>query len=605
MHACPFRIPSGTVLAMASALPYEEILKIDSSKWNPVQNFPDGSWSAVVLYDRQFDPTPAEIAVLKGSLGHLCASVIPLSVAGEDGLRLIEALQLPCPTTVSTDRRLALIPKDTIDLLAIPNLPTVDEWFAEFERRANRFGLRHFLAPGLLVGQPPEGFQTSPDFGKIGGAIFHEVHQLHAQLTRRDLLVLFDGTCLDSDVSTGTHQLLTNLILSYARVRPDVEVWVVAKPVAHSLLRTMFQSTNVRVATKKEWGDRIADVLYRGYQIYLADELAWCRSHCHRLIIGQLDMIAFDNRTYFPTSELYAEARNVIRASLLTADAVTCISEFGRQTVLERVPDLRNRCVEIMFCGTDHVASTQAQRPPDLPDSVGSFVLCLAGSFGHKNRPHAVRTFACLTQLGYGGHLVFAGSQPYYGGLHDLVEAEIKALPVDVQRRIIDIPTVPDPSKWWLLRSADAVLYPSVVEGYGLVPFEAATVGTPCLAHRSTALAEILGDDVILADSWDPHGWAQTIFRWTYDATSVQEFLNAFRERANLFTWEGSAQALAPLIDRTVASPKLSPIVAASEGGSLEAFPNVTWSQTPPQRIARFARRTNSFLDRKRRAKLG
>ncbi len=67
---------------------------------------------------------------------------------------------------------------------------------------------------------------------------------------------------------------------------------------------------------------------------------------------------------------------------------------------------------------------------------------------------------------------------------------------------------VSDAEKWWLLRHAQLVLYPSVVEGFGLVPFEAAAVGTPCLAHAGTAPGELLGGTSAVMSTWSPLTWA-------------------------------------------------------------------------------------------------
>jgi glycosyltransferase involved in cell wall biosynthesis len=555
---------------------------------------------AVVLHNLPESPDDAAIGLLSSSFGDLCASVSPLELAFEQGLRIISPLGYPAPAIPRPNRRVTLVTREVLELLAIPNAPTSDQWFDEFEKRATRFGLQHLCAPGLLIGSsksPPSDPNDGPRFKE---SPYLEVHKTHAELSQRELVVLFDGLCLDDDISTGTHQLIVNLIKAFADLSNRTAIWVVAKAIAHPLLKLFLAETeNVKIVTKKEWGDQIADVLFRGYQIYSPDELVWCREHARRLIIGQLDMIAYDNRFYFPSLELYSEARNVIRASLLTADAVASISEFARRTVINRVPDLEHRHVEIVFCGTDHISRTPSRRPDGLSGEVNRFVLCLSGSFAHKNRPHAVRTFAHLASGGYTGHLVFAGSSPSYGTLNDLEQQEIAALPIGVRQRIAHLPTLKESSKWWLLEAADAVLYPSVVEGYGLVPFEAASVGTPCLTHRSTAMAEILGPEVLLAESWDPQVWAAIVLGWIDNDPNIQSFLDTVNRRASLFTWRRSAEDLSQLINETVRAPKRAPLFVDGDGGWLEQFPMVSWQQETPQRAIRFVRRAGSYLSRR------
>ncbi len=46
--------------------------------------------------------------------------------------------------------------------------------------------------------------------------------------------------------------------------------------------------------------------------------------------------------------------------------------------------------------------------------------------------------------------------------------------------------------KAWLYAHAAAVVYPTIYEGFGLVPFEAAAHGTPCLFAPQASLRETL-----------------------------------------------------------------------------------------------------------------
>jgi glycosyltransferase involved in cell wall biosynthesis len=55
-----------------------------------------------------------------------------------------------------------------------------------------------------------------------------------------------------------------------------------------------------------------------------------------------------------------------------------------------------------------------------------------------------------------------------------------------------DLPAVTEAEKAWLYSHASAVAYPSVEEGFGLIPFEAARAGVPCLFAHEAALAETL-----------------------------------------------------------------------------------------------------------------
>jgi len=77
-------------------------------------------------------------------------------------------------------------------------------------------------------------------------------------------------------------------------------------------------------------------------------------------------------------------------------------------------------------------------------------------------------------------------------------EAYLKIGNRDLAARVIDVGNVTEAEKAWLLQHAGLVIYPSIYEGFGIVPFEAAARSTPALSTRFTAVGEVLGDDVLL-----------------------------------------------------------------------------------------------------------
>ena len=66
--------------------------------------------------------------------------------------------------------------------------------------------------------------------------------------------------------------------------------------------------------------------------------------------------------------------------------------------------------------------------------------------------------------------------------------------------------------KAWLLQHAQAVLYPTSAEGFGLVPFEAAAVGTPTAFVRFGPLAETM-PDVDACAAWQVRAFADHVFQ--------------------------------------------------------------------------------------------
>jgi glycosyltransferase involved in cell wall biosynthesis len=103
---------------------------------------------------------------------------------------------------------------------------------------------------------------------------------------------------------------------------------------------------------------------------------------------------------------------------------------------------------------------------------------------------------------------------------------------------------VSDGEKQWLIEKAALVLYPSTYEGFGLVPFEAAAVGTPALTTRSTSLVEVLGDQVLYLDTLDPWTGVDVVWALLSRPEVAHRQVEAIKARGLNFTWHVVAEKL-------------------------------------------------------------
>ena len=122
--------------------------------------------------------------------------------------------------------------------------------------------------------------------------------------------------------------------------------------------------------------------------------------------------------------------------------------------------------------------------------------LVLGVNYTHKNRDLAMAAHALVRDAGHDLTLVMAGAAVPHGTTRLAEDALAPQLRGPGGRDLIVLPEVSSAERNWLLRHASLVWYPTSAEGFGLVPFEAATYGTPCvsvgfgpiteLAHRTT-----------------------------------------------------------------------------------------------------------------------
>jgi hypothetical protein len=119
----------------------------------------------------------------------------------------------------------------------------------------------------------------------------------------------------------------------------------------------------------------------------------------------------------------------------------------------------------------------------------------------------------------------------------------------------MELGPVSEQEKTWLVAHAGAVVYPSVYEGFGLVPFESALCGVPCVFAPQASLAEETPAGTAAILPWDPVRSAASAFALLSDpdvrARHVQELARA----AGALTWDAAASALVDIYREAAVAP--------------------------------------------------
>ncbi len=236
--------------------------------------------------------------------------------------------------------------------------------------------------------------------------------------------------------------------------------------------------------------------------------------------------------------------RQRLETSVRGSEAVIAISEFTRGELLDLFPGLEPEKVHVTPLGVDlerfdaaageeHLAAIRARHR--LPQQ---FILYLGTLEPRKNLQGLVAAFGRLPmRLQREFPLVLAGmsgwKQHYFrpaldalrrrGLLHELGYVSGAELPS-------------------LLRAATVFCFPSIYEGFGLPPLEAAAVGTPVVASNSSSLPEVLGNAAVYVDPLSADSIASGL-REVLESHSLQMKLReAGPARAREFTWRRCAE---------------------------------------------------------------
>jgi glycosyltransferase involved in cell wall biosynthesis len=101
---------------------------------------------------------------------------------------------------------------------------------------------------------------------------------------------------------------------------------------------------------------------------------------------------------------------------------------------------------------------------------------------------------------------------------------------------------ISDPALAELLNASDALVFPSLWEGFGLPAVEAMSCGIPVLASgRGGSLPEIVGDAGLLFEPEDPQAIASCVIGFLRDEELRARLAQSALERSRLFSWSRGA----------------------------------------------------------------
>jgi glycosyltransferase involved in cell wall biosynthesis len=120
------------------------------------------------------------------------------------------------------------------------------------------------------------------------------------------------------------------------------------------------------------------------------------------------------------------------------------------------------------------------------------------------------------------------------------LDALISAL--DIQTSVVETGVVEEQDLPGLYAGADAFLYPTLYEGFGLPVVEAMACGTPVLTSATSALQEIAGGYAYLVDPMDVDAITGGIVVLTTDSKVREDFRELGRKRALDFNWDKAAE---------------------------------------------------------------
>jgi glycosyltransferase involved in cell wall biosynthesis len=235
--------------------------------------------------------------------------------------------------------------------------------------------------------------------------------------------------------------------------------------------------------------------------------------------------------------------RTIYHANLLIAVSDATAGE------LVDIFNVNRRIVRTIHEGvdSDFAEGTKLEPPEGTPEKYLLFVSTLEP---RKNVAGVLSAFRLMVEWGYQGDLVLVGR---WGWRTGKIRHELENSPVS--ERIHHLDYVERSHLAALYGRADALLFPSWVEGFGLPLVESMACGTPVVTSGTSAMPEIAGPAAVYIDPESPHNIASATVALLGDAEHQRRLVELGRERVKKFSWESAAAATAAVLRHAAGLP--------------------------------------------------
>ena len=213
------------------------------------------------------------------------------------------------------------------------------------------------------------------------------------------------------------------------------------------------------------------------------------RRHASRLVITLHDLIAFENPSYFANGEGFLNYRQQLRELTGLADQVLAISENTLRDGLEQLPLTHQRC-SVFANPLCHLQISPEPEQKNWPPAE-RFCLIVGTDFRHKHLLGSVELFRdALLPLDPQLKLVLVGPEVAHGGCLTELKTLLKS-DASLAAAVRIEGAVSDARLTSLYKSAELVLYLSLQEGFGYIPYEAAIHHCPTIVANTSVYSEL------------------------------------------------------------------------------------------------------------------
>lgn len=227
-------------------------------------------------------------------------------------------------------------------------------------------------------------------------------------------------------------------------------------------------------------------------------------------------------------------ARTVFAAMVRKASRILCVSQFTADELV-RLTGCDAMKMRVIHNGIAHEWFEPSGRfgAPDEP-----YLLFVGNVKPHKNLSALLDALQIIKEAIPHRLIIVGKKEGFLTG-----DTQVAGRAVSLGSRVEFTGQVTDIQLKSYYEQADALVFPSLYEGFGLPPLEAMGSDCPCVVSDIPALREVCGNAALYCDPNNPADIADKIVEIIENKNLREQLKGLGRARARLFTWERSAEA--------------------------------------------------------------
>ncbi|MBO0952413.1 glycosyltransferase family 4 protein [Fibrella forsythiae] len=278
--------------------------------------------------------------------------------------------------------------------------------------------------------------------------------------------------------------------------------------------------------------------LYSNQRVRIGDYSVFHPTYYHNYFLRNLGnrplVVTFHDATSERYGKQYPDVGEHLSAAkkiqLARADKIIAVSEFSKQEILRFFP-VDEQKIEVIHLGT--AFSRQRAHVPVVPGA-HPYLLYVGKRGLYKNFDGFFQAIQPVLRQHSDLHLICAGGGVFTNSEKEMIQSS------GFDRRV-HYRSITDLSLYELYHQAEAFVFPSLNEGFGIPVLEAFSAGCPAILSNRSSLPEVGADAAVYFDPEQADSIASSVDKVLTDSLLRQNMRQKGAQRLTHFSWEKTA----------------------------------------------------------------